>query len=273
MYLTKNGYGAMVIRIDDISSSDVKVYTGLNEKQVKRIYEPGEGLFICESEKVIKRAIVAGYEPESFFVAEDKVDSVSALAGGDSKIYAASPDIMRRITGYALTGGVLAAMRRKPLKAPKELIKNVRKIVVLDDVENPTNVGAIFRSAAALGAEGILLTEGCADPLYRRAARVSMGTVFQIEWTYVHGNVTDILRDSDYYTIALALEERAVSISDVTLSSHKKRAVILGNEEHGISRDIMEKCDACAMIPMNMGVDSLNVAAAGAVAFWEIFGK
>ena len=188
----------------------------------------------------------------------------------DLIVYVAEHDVMREITGYSLTGGVLCAMRRKPQEDLKAFLVNHRKLVILDDVENPTNVGAIFRSAAALGVDGVILTPGSADPLYRRAARVSMGTVFQIEWTYADKEWMSLLKEEGYEIIAFALSEDSIALNEYQ-KNEKKKAVILGNEDHGISKDTLAACDCTIMIPMQRGVDSLNVAAASAVAFWEIF--
>ena len=259
-----------LVRIDSLNADEVSVYVGLNEKQLKRYYEPDAGIFICESIKVIQRALSAGYEALSFFIEETKTDEVADLAPDEVPIYAAAENIMQDITGYSLTGGVLAAMRRKNPIDVTDVTQQANNIVILDDIENPTNVGAIFRSAAALGADAILLTEGCSDPLYRRAARVSMGTVFQIDWTYIRQSDITLLKDEGYAILSLSLGENSVQLQDVHIDT-KKRAIVLGNEENGISEDVLDMCDINAVIPMKNGVDSLNVAAASAVAFWELF--
>ncbi len=262
-----------IIKLSDIKTSEIEIYTGLNEKQLKRFYEPDQGLFICESTRVIERALLKGYEPESFLVEESKLNEVSEIIGErNTPVYVLPYESMKRITGYSLTGGVLSAMRRKPLPSVLECIKNCSRIVVLDDVENPTNVGAIFRSAVALGADAILLTHGCADPLYRRAARVSMGSVFLVDWTYAEKNVAEELKRSGFELFALALSDNAKKLGDFSFDN-KKNAVILGNEDHGISEHILAYADHEVIIPMQHEVDSLNVAAASAVAFWEIFSK
>ncbi len=261
-----------VKRVTSLDSDDVSVYVGLNERQLKRYNEPDNGIFICESMKVIKRAIAAGYKPQSFFVEESQLEGVKQFNTDNTPIYMASENIMKNITGYSLIGGVLSAMHRKCPLTPTKLIETCNKIVVLDDVENPTNVGAIFRSAAALGAEAVLLTEGCADPLYRRAARVSMGTVFQLEWTYISRSDILLLKEKGFTLMALSLTDDARSLRDLKLTTNK-RAVVLGNEEHGISPEVLDVCDVNVIIPMSNGVDSLNVASASAVAFWEIFDK
>ena len=261
-----------VKRVTSLDAADVSAYVGLNERQLKRYNEPDNGIFICESMKVIKRAIAAGYKPQSFFVEESQLEGVKQFNTDNTPIYVASENVMKNITGYSLTGGVLSAMHRKCPLTPTKLIETCNKIVVLDDVENPTNVGAIFRSATALGAEAVLLTEGCADPLYRRAARVSMGTVFQLEWTYINRSDIHQLKESGFALMALSLTDDAKSLSDLRLTSNK-RAVVLGNEDHGISPEVLNTCDMSVIIPMSNGVDSLNVASASAVAFWEIFEK
>lgn len=261
-----------VKRVTSLEADELSVYIGLNERQLKRYNEPSAGIFICESMKVIKRAIDAGYHADSFFVEESHLDDLNELVTDNTPIYYADENVMKDITGYSLTGGVLSAMRRKNLREPKEIIDTCKKIVVLDDIENPTNIGAIFRSATALGADAILLTEGCADPLYRRAARVSMGTVFQVDWTYINQNDIQLLKKNGYEIMALSLSDDAMSLGDLELLTDK-RAVVLGNEDHGISREVLEMCDRNVIIPMSNGVDSLNVASASAVAFWELFNK
>lgn len=259
-----------IIKAESLDMDELSTYRDLNEKQLKRFYEPAEGLFICESEKVIRRALDAGYEAESLFAEESKVGSISDMTGANIPMYVAPFSVMKKITGYSLTGGVLAAMRRKPLQKPAMLTERRSRIVVLDDVENPTNVGAIFRSAAALGVEAVLLTKGCSDPLYRRAARVSMGTVFSIPWTYADHDDIAKMSEKGFYTMAMVLSEKAISIADID-RTYEKRAVILGNEDQGVSARLRKYADADVIIPMDNDVDSLNVAAAGAVAFWEVF--
>ena len=260
------------IKVTSLDAEEVDIYTKLNEKQIRRIFEPEIGAFICESTRVIERAIAAGYEPLSFFIEEGMQAEVEELhLPADMIVYVATHEVMREITGYSLTGGVLCAMRRKPKADLKTFLSEHKKLVILDDVENPTNVGAIFRSAAALGADGVLLTPGSADPLYRRAARVSMGTVFQIDWIYADEEWMALLKEEGYETIAFALSENSIALNEYQ-KNEKKKAVILGNEDHGISEDTLASCDCTIMIPMQRGVDSLNVAAASAVAFWEIFG-
>jgi len=260
-------------RVTNLEVAELEFYTQWNERQLKRFYEPDEGVFICESEKVIRRALYAGYEPISVLCQEERLPAVQDMvAQHDIPVFLASYEDMRSLTGYSLTGGILMAMRRKPLKSVEDILRQCRHIVVLDDVENPTNVGAIFRSAAALGADAVLLTEGCADPLYRRAARVSMGSVFQIDWTFSDADVINKLQENGFETYALALMPNADKLGQIDHQASKK-AVVLGNEEHGISKEILDRADHCVVIPMQREVDSLNVAAASAIAFWEIFGS
>lgn len=258
------------ITIKDISAGEVSIYVGLNEKQLRHYYEPNGGIFICESGKVIRRAIEAGYSVESFFVEEGRLAEISDLADDTVPVYAASKSVMRDVTGYSLTGGLLASMTRKPSINPDDIIKRAQKVVILDDVENPTNVGAIFRSAAALNADAVLLTEGSADPLYRRASRVSMGAVFSIDWAYITSDYVAKMCENGFEVVALSLTDDAISLSDYS-GKCNKQALVLGNEDHGISEAILSQCDCSVIIPMAHGVDSLNVAAASAVAFWEMF--
>ena len=262
----------IIKRVTSLDSEEVSVYIGLNERQLKRYNEPKDGIFICESVKVIRRAIDSGYQVESFFVEEKHLADVKALGIDDVPIFVARENVMKDITGYSLTGGVLSAMRRIRQREPKDIIESSSKIVVLDDIENPTNIGAIIRAGVALGADAVLLTEGCSDPLYRRAARVSMGTVFQCEWAYINRDDINILKENGFTIMALSLSEDSESLGEMKLNTNK-RAVVLGNEDHGISKDILDLCDMNVVIPMSNGVDSLNVASASAIAFWEMFNK
>ena len=261
--------------ITDINDTALSVFKDLKEAQLKHYYEPDEGLFICESPRLIRRALDAGYVPESLLAEtsylEDHADSVCAYIRKrypDVPIYTAPMVVLIQITGYHLTDGMLCAMRRKPIPDPTTLLPNAKRIVVLEDVENPTNVGAIFRSAAALGMDAILLTEGCADPLYRRAARVSMGGVFQIPWTYLPS--LSILKEAGFKTAALALSDQSISIDDPTLMEEERLAILLGNENNGLLPETIAQSDYVVKIPMSNDVDSLNVAAASAIAFWQL---
>ena len=197
-------------------------------------------------------------------------------ACGDIPVYVGSAEDLGSIAGYKLTGGALCLMQRKDLPAPDDVLKDAERIVVLESINNPTNVGAIFRSAAALGADALLLTPDCSDPLYRRAARVSMGSVFSLPWTYYGNNScadVDILKEKGYTTLAMALDDDAVSLDTIPAAERRRVAVFLGNENNGLSAETVSSCDHTVIIPMQRGIDSLNVAAASAVAFWELFGR
>ncbi|MCR5754077.1 MAG: RNA methyltransferase [Acetatifactor sp.] len=264
----------MIIRVDEFNKPELQVYTKYNENQLKHIYEPDRGLFICESVKVITRALDAGYEPESFLGEPEKLSGeareIVEHFEKTAPVYEMEYDSLRQLTGYALTGGILCAMRRKELPPVEEICQNSHRVVVLEDVENPTNIGAVFRSAAALFMDGIILTSACADPLYRRAARVSMGTVFQIPWTITDSVPFKELRNCGFQTVAMALRDDNVSIEDERLKEIPKLAIIMGNEGEGLTAETVEQSDYVAKIPMEAGIDSLNVAAASAVAFWEL---
>ena len=251
---------------------ELALYTRLNERQLKRYNEPKAGLFICESIRVIERALAVGYEPVSLLIEDTTYESVQKrlTIAEDCPVYVADHAFMRALTGHSLTGGVLCAMRRRERLPLSAMLDGARRLVLLDDVENPTNVGAIFRSAAALGVDGVLLTDGCSDPLYRRCARVSMGTVFQVPWRYLDEGDVRCLQASGFCLIGLALDEKAVLLDDECLKQSEKLTLVLGNEDHGISPELAAACERLVMIPMENGVDSLNVAAAAAVAFWEL---
>ena len=260
-----------IIQLNDISAPELDVYARLNEAQLLHYYEPDEGIFIAESPKVISRALDAGYEPVSMLMEKRHIDGEAKgiISRCNVPIYTADEDILTKITGFRLTRGALCAMRRKPLPDAAEVCYGARRIAVLENVMNPTNVGAIFRSAAALNMDAVLLTEGCSDPLYRRAERVSMGTVFQVRWTYFDGKMST-LRQLGFATAAMALSDNSVSISAPALKSEEKLAVVLGTEGDGLAASTISDCDYTVKIPMTHGVDSLNVAAASAVAFWEL---
>lgn len=269
--------------ITDLKDPELKIYTELNEIQLKRYFEPDEGLFICESPKVIRRALEAGYEPVSLLMEpkylEGQDADILALCeknlASDAKpfsIYTAPQEVLIKLTGYHLTNGMLCAMRRKELPAVETLCKDAHRIAVFEDVENPTNIGAMFRSAAALGIDAVLLTEGCSDPLYRRAARVSVGNVFQIPWTWITSpsHYIDLLHQLGFKTAAMALTDKTIAIDDLVLKDEEKLAILLGNEGNGLLPETISKSDYAVKIPMPEGIDSLNVAAASAVAFWEL---
>lgn len=271
---------ANVIEITDFTAPELDVYARLTEAQLLNREEPAKGLFIAESPKVIERALDAGCQPVSLLMERKHIDSqakdVVARCGG-IPVYTSSPDILTKLTGFQLTRGVLCAMRRPKLPSVEEAVKGARRIVILENVMNPTNVGAIFRSAAALGMDAVLLTPGCSNPLYRRAARVSMGTVFQIPWTFIGSEMSDWpergmekLHELGFKTAAMALRDDSVSIDDPKLLAEEKLAIILGSEGDGLTNDTIADCDYTVRIPMYHDVDSLNVAAASAVAFWQL---
>ncbi|MBP5530383.1 MAG: RNA methyltransferase [Lachnospiraceae bacterium] len=268
--MSKNDY----IKITNLDLPELEVYRQNNEVKLLRFNEPAPGIFICESAKVIKRALDAGYEPISLLASEtiDAEGKILLETIKEVPIYLCDDSILRELAGYALTGGILSAMKRKPLLSVEEIIKEKRLIAVLENVENPTNIGSIFRSAAAMGVEAIIVTSDSSDPLYRRAERVSMGTVFQIPWTKTDRD-TDylkILSDNGFATVAMALSDDSVNISDRRIKEEKKLAVILGNEGYGLKEDTIKRSGYVAKIPMNPVVDSLNVGAASAVMFWEL---
>lgn len=275
-----------VIELTDLDEKEeLQLYTSLNEAQLLHYYEPNGGIFIAESPKVIERALDAGCQPISFLMEKKHVQTQGREIlerCPDVPVYVAKPEILAQVTGYQLTRGMLCAMKRPDLLPVEEVCKQAKRIAVLENVVNPTNVGAIFRSAAALGMDAVLLTGGCADPLYRRAIRVSMGTVFQIPWTYIEKKTCawpeegiSCLRKMGFKTAAMALKKESVSIDDKNLLAEEKLAVILGTEGDGLATDTIADCDYTVLIPMAHGVDSLNVAAASAVAFWELgrYGK
>lgn len=267
-----------IIEVDSFDVPELDVYARLSERQLMRINEPGPGLCIVESIKVIERALEDGYEPVSFLIETEKIDEVLSLITeycetAEILIYTAKLGILTELVGYNLTGGVLCAMKRRQLPTLDELLVGTKRIAVLDEVENPTNVGAIMRSAAALMVDCVILTGGSSDPLYRRAARVSMGTVFQIPWTVYSGNSAELivrLRGLGYKCLATALDDRSIKLGDPVLKGFEKVAIVLGSEGYGLPQDTIDACDRTVMIPMRNGVDSLNVAAAAAVVFWEI---
>lgn len=264
-----------ITEITDFFAPELDVYARLTENQLLNREFPEKGMFIAESPKVIGRALDAGYEPISCLMEKSHIEGEGKqiLAGiKDVPVFCAESDVLTQLTGFKLTRGMLCAMKRRPLPAVKEICENKNRIVILDRVMNPTNVGAIIRSAAALGMDAVLLTPGCSDPLYRRAARVSMGTVFQIEWTFLTGDGFDEIKALGFKTVAMALKENSLSVDDPRLTAEKKLAVVMGTEGDGLSDKTISACDYTVKIPMCHGVDSLNVAAASAVAFYQ-FGK
>lgn len=266
-----------IIEITDFSNPELDIYARLNENQLRTYYEPKPGIFIAESPNVIERALNGGYEPISLLIEKNQLDgSAKKIVDriGQAPVFTAETEVISKLTGFAMTRGLLCSMRRKPLPSVSDICANARRIAVLENVMNPTNVGAIFRSAAALGMDAVLLTPGCSDPLYRRASRVSMGTVFQIPWTGIEEtNTVQTLKNLGFQTAAMALSDIAVDIDDPQLMSAEKLAVFLGTEGDGLSRQTITECDYTVCIPMAHGVDSLNVAAASAVAFWQLCRK
>ncbi len=262
-----------IIEITDFLAPELDVYARLTENQLFNREFPEKGLFIAESPKVIDRALDAGYEAVSCLMEKRHIEGEGKgilERIKDVPVYCAESDILTGLTGFRLTRGMLCAMKRRPLPDVRELCENKSRIVILDKVMNPTNVGAIIRSAAALGMDAVVLTPGCSDPLYRRAARVSMGTVFQIEWTFLGSDSLREIKDLGFKTVAMALKDNSLSVNDTRLTDEKKLAIIMGTEGDGLSAETISECDFTVKIPMNHGVDSLNVAAASAVAFYQL---
>ena len=270
-----------MIEITDFDAPELDVYARLTEAQLLNKDHPEDGLFIAESPKVISRALDGGYELVSVLVEKKQVledaETIAVLGKcGNVPVYTAEFEVLTKLTGFKLTRGMLCAMKRRRLPGLQEICNGCDRIAVLENVMNPTNVGAIFRSAAALHMDAVILTGGCSNPLYRRASRVSMGTVFQIPWTFVDNSVIwpeegmKILRELGFKTAAMALKEDSASIDDPELMKEDKLAVILGTEGDGQAPETIADCDYTVMIPMSHGVDSLNVAAASAVAFWQL---
>lgn len=268
-----------IIEITDFQASELDIYARLTEVQLLHYHEPKEGLFIVESPKVIERALNAGYKPISFLVekkhilgeAKDILDRCN-----ETPAYTADFEVLAKLTGFQLTRGMLCAMQRTPLPCVEKVCTGAHRIAVLENIMNPTNIGAIFRSAAALSMDAVLLTPACSDPLYRRSARVSMGTVFQIPWTYLGNDAQSPdpgiaqLQKMGFKTAAMALSDNAISIDEPRLMAEEKLAIVLGSEGDGLAASTISDCDYTVRIPMSNGVDSLNVAAASAVAFWQL---
>lgn len=276
-----------VIRINDLSDERLDAYTRLTELELRCRLEPEKGIFIAESAKVIERALTAGYEPVSFLLGEKWLEPLAPLLGAyeeggahpEVPVFVAPMELMEQLTGFKVTRGALCAMRRPALEDPAELLARTRarRVAVLEGIVDHTNVGAIFRSAAALNVDAILVSPSCCDPLYRRAVRVSMGTVFQVPWTRAGANVrewpragVDALHDAGFTCAALALTDDSVSLDDPALQEMDKLALFLGTEGTGLAERTVRSCDLAVRIPMAHGVDSLNVAAASAVAFWQL---
>ncbi len=271
---------ANVIEITSFEDPRLDVYARLTEAQLLNRFEPAKGMFIAESPKVIQRALDSGCKPVSLLMERKDIDGQAEeiiRQCGDIPLFTADRDVLCQLTGFQLTRGVLCAMLRPKLPTVEEICRDAKRIVILENVMNPTNVGAIFRSAAALHMDAILLTPGCSNPLYRRSARVSMGTVFQIPWTFIGQEITDWphpgmerLEAMGFKTAAMALRDDSVSIDDPQLLAEEKLAIVLGSEGDGLVDTTIADCDYTVKIPMSHGVDSLNVAAASAVAFWQL---
>ena len=264
---------ATIIPITDFLAPELDVYARKTEVQLLNREHPDEGIFIAESPIVIQRALDAGYTPLSFLaehkhIAHQAKDLLAQC--GDIPVYVADFDVLTQLTGFQLTRGMLCAMRRPKLPSVETVCTGARRLAVLENVMNPTNVGAIFRSAAALNMDAVLLTPACSNPLYRRAIRVSMGTVFQVPWTFLDNDWLTKLKALGFKTAAMALRKDTVSIRDPNLNAEEKLAVILGTEGEGLADCTIDGCDYTVKIPMSHGVDSLNVAAASAVAFWQL---
>lgn len=256
-----------VIHVDSLEMPQLAPYARLTEGQLRNRLHPEEGLFICESEKVIRVALQHGVKPVSFLCEEKFLEQIEAL-NANVPVYTGKRETLKQLTGYELSRGILCCMHRPMSRGIGEVCEKARRIAVMDSVVNSENTGAIFRAAAALGIDALLLTRTCCDPLNRRACRVSMGTVFQIPWTYLDNY--NQLKEQGFKTVALALTDRSVSIDDPCLKEPNRLAIIMGTEGDGLSDSVLRQCDYVAKIPMQRGVDSLNVAAAASVAFWEL---
>ncbi len=271
---------ANIVEVTHLDQPEMAVFARLTEAQLRSRVEPEKGIFIAESPKVIQRALDAGYEPLSLLMERRLLEGPGAEVAercGNAPVYTAERDVLAELTGYPLTRGVLCAMRRRPLPAVETICAGARRVAVLEGIVDSTNIGAIFRSAAALGVDAVLVTPTCGDPLYRRAVRVSMGTVFQVPWTRIGDSPADWpgpgmerLRAMGFSTAAMALSPEAVDIADPALAEAERLAIVLGTEGDGLASATIAQCDYTVKIPMARQVDSLNVAAASAVAFWEL---
>lgn len=266
---------ANIIEITDFSAPELDIYARLTENQLVNRANPEMAMFICESPVVIERALDAGCKAVSFLMEKKHADGKGKELierCGDIPVFAAELEVLTELTGFHLTRGMLCAMLRPKLPAPEDICRNATRVAVLENVMNPTNIGAIFRSAAALGMDAVLLTSQGSDPLYRRAVRVSMGTVFQVPWTYLPEDVdlNELLHSMGFKTVAMALRDDSVSIANPQLNAEEKLAIVLGTEGDGLASNTIANCDYTVKIPMSHGVDSLNVAAASAVAFYQL---
>lgn len=264
-----------IIEIKSLDTDGIDVYSTLTEAQLRNRIEPDKGIFIAESPKVIAVALNAGYEPISLLTERRHIegDAKEIIARcGNIPIYTGERELLTSLTGYKLTRGVLCAMRRRKDLSVEEVCKNARRVVVIDGVVDTTNIGAIFRSAAALGIDGVLLTRTSCDPLNRRAVRVSMGSVFLVPWTWLDGPIS-ALKSLGFRTVAMALTDNSVSIDDRTLMNEPRLAIVMGTEGDGLDKNVINEADYVVRIPMSHSVDSLNVAAASAIAFWQLRAK
>ena len=269
-----------IIEITDFHAPELDPYARLTQNQLRNRLEPEKGIFIAESPKVIDRALDAGYKPVSLLMERKQITGPAAgilSRCGDAPVYTADREMLAELTGFELTRGVLCAFRRPAPRPVEELCKNARRVAVLEGIVDSTNVGAIFRSAAALNMDAVLINPSCCDPLCRRAVRVSMGTVFQVPWGQLGETPADwpekgmdLLHSLGFKTAAMALSDRSVSIDDEQLAKEPKLAIVLGTEGDGLAAGTIASCDYTVRIPMSHGVDSLNVAAASAVAFWQL---
>ena len=262
-----------IIEINTLDHSGVEVFGTLTEAQLRNRLEPDKGIFIAESPKVIHVALDAGYEPLSLLCERRHItgDAAGIIERcGDIPVFTGERDLLASLTGYTLTRGVLCAMRRPRPRSLDDICRNARRVVVIDGVTDTTNIGAIFRSAAALGIDAVLLTPTSCDPLNRRAVRVSMGSVFLVPWTWIEGSVTPTLNALGFHTAAMALSDDSIPLDDPILKREPRLAIIMGTEGDGLAHDVITAADHVVRIPMQHGVDSLNVAAASAVAFWEL---
>lgn len=267
---------AKIIEITDFHVSELDIYARLSENQLLNRADPKNAIFIAESPLVIERAMDSGCVPISFLMEKQHIDTKAkpllSRCSDDIPVYTAEDSVLTQLTGFHLTRGMLCAMKRPALPSPESLLRASHRVAVLENIMNPTNIGAIFRSAAALGVDAVLLTIAGSDPLYRRASRVSMGTVFQVPWTYLpdHENWQDLLHCFGFKTVAMALRDDSYSIVDKRLQEEDKLAIVLGTEGDGLASNTIAACDYTVKIPMTHGVDSLNVAAASAVAFYQL---
>lgn len=263
---------ANIIEINDISAPELEVFTKLTEKQLRHKLEPEKGIFIAESGKVIELALAAGCEPVSLLMERKQLTGQGKNIldrYDDVTVYTGDREVLAGLTGYRLTRGILCAMRRPQLPPVQQICAQASRVAVLDNITDAANVGGIFRSAAALGVDAVLVMRSCCDPLCRKAVRVSMGTVFQIPWTYIENGIAP-LQELGFKTAALALREQAVSIDDPKLMAEARLALIFGTEGYGLAQATIDACDYVVQIPMAHDVDSLNVAAASAVTFWQL---